>query len=52
MVCINGIKIFVSNASPDIKEVLDNVNFIKNVDYKDSKLFIMPMILKKYNIVN
>ena len=51
----NDIKVFVSNASSDIKKVLEKVNFIKNIGedyYKDSKEDIIPLILKHYQIKN
>ncbi len=51
----NDIKVFVSNASSDIKKVLEKVNFIKNIGedyYKDSREDIIPLILKHYQLKN
>lgn len=48
-----GIKVFVSNATPHIKEVLEKVDFIEHIGrdhYKDSKRSIIPFILEHYNL--
>jgi SulP family sulfate permease len=47
------IKVFVSNATPHIKEVLEKVDFIKHIGkehYVDSKQSIIPFILEHYNL--
>jgi len=49
----DDIKIFVVNAKSDIKEVLEKVNFIKQIgkdSYKDSKASLIPVILEYYNL--
>ena len=49
----NNIKVFVSNANAQIKEVFKKVNFIKNMGkdyYKDSKESVISIILKDYQL--
>lgn len=50
---LKNIKVFVSNATPHIKEVLEKVDFIEHIGrehYKDSKRSIIPFILEYYNL--
>jgi anti-anti-sigma regulatory factor len=47
----NNIKVYVSNAKPKIKEILEQINFIEHIGinyYKDSKDSIIPIILDYY----
>ncbi len=49
----DNIKIFVANAKSDIKEILEKVNFIKQIGencYKDSKASLIPIISEYYNL--
>jgi len=47
----NGIKVFVLNAKSSVKEVLENVDFIKHIGkdyYMDSKESLTPTLLKHH----
>jgi len=49
------IEVYVSNASPEIKEVLEKVDFIEHIGkehYLDSKRSIVPIILETYHLDN
>ncbi len=48
-----GIEVFVSNATPPIKQVLEKVEFIEHIGkdhYKDSKRSVIPIILETFHI--
>ena len=48
-----NIEVFVANANPHIKEVLEKVDFIEHIGkdhYKDSKRAVIPIILEHYHL--
>ncbi len=48
-----NIQVFVSNANPHIKEVLEKVDFIEHIGkdhYMDSKRSVIPFILEHYHL--
>ena len=48
-----NVKVFVSNANPHIKEVLEKIDFIKHIGkdhYMDSKRSVIPIILEQYHL--
>jgi len=49
----NNIKVFVSNANPDITRILEKVKFIEHIgkeSYKNSKDSVISVILKRYQL--
>jgi len=49
----NNITVFVSNATPSIKKILEKVKFIEHIGknhYKDSKKSIIPIIIEHYHL--
>ena len=49
----NNIKVFLTNASPEVEKVLQKINFIDNIGkdyYKDSEKSIINIIASKYQV--
>ena len=48
----NNIKVIVSNAKSQVKDMLEKIGFIDHINeqYKDSKKGVMPLILEQYSL--